>query len=233
MVVCLLVAARCCTSGPRLTARPLHASLPAVRRLLIVRHGESEWNREARWQGWIDIALTPRGEAQARARGVELHAEGHRFTAVHCSDLVRAARTAALLSEALGGPLPRPEPALRERFGGEWQGLNSEEIRARWPDERAAWRRGELSGPPGGETDGEVLERVRAGIAAIDAATADGPVLIVTHGGVLGQLIDWSGVDRRDPISNLGGRWFDWDGAALHARDALPPLAEDPEADVE
>jgi broad specificity phosphatase PhoE len=205
-----------------------------VRRLLIVRHGESEWNREGRWQGWIDIALTSRGEAQARARGVELHAEGHRFAAVHSSDLVRAARTATILSEALGGPPARPERALRERFGGEWQGLNAEEIRTRWPDERAAWRRGELAGPPGGETDADLVARVRAGIIAIDAAAADGPVLIVTHGGVLGQLTDWAGSrDERGPISNLAGRWFDWDGAMLHGGAALPPLAEAPEADLE
>jgi bisphosphoglycerate-dependent phosphoglycerate mutase family 1 len=209
------------------------ASLPAVRRLLVVRHGESEWNREGRWQGWIDIPLTARGEAQARARGVELHADGHRFVAVHCSDLVRAARTAALISEALGGPSPQAGQALRERFGGDWQGLNSEEIGARFPEERAAWRRGELAGPPGGETDAEVLDRVRMAIAEIDAAAPDGPVLIVTHGGVLGQLTASAGVDRREPASNLGGRWFDWDRETLRAGDALPPLAEDPDADLE
>jgi broad specificity phosphatase PhoE len=204
-----------------------------VRRLLIVRHGESEWNREGRWQGWIDIALTPRGEAQARARGVELHADGHRFPAVHCSDLVRAARTATLLSEALGAPPAQPERALRERFGGEWQGLTGEEIRTRWPEERAAWRRGDLPGPPGGETDAALVDRVLAAIAAIDAATVEGPVLIVTHGGVLGQLTDWAGLREPAPITNLGGRWFDWDGTALEPGEALPPLAEPTETDLE
>jgi bisphosphoglycerate-dependent phosphoglycerate mutase family 1 len=218
---------------PGLTARPLHASLPGVRRLLIVRHGESEWNREGRWQGWIDIALTGRGEAQARARGAELHADGHRFAAVHSSDLVRAARTATLLSEALDGPPARPERALRERFGGDWQGLNREEITARWPDERAAWRRGELSGPPNGETDADVLGRVCGAIAAIDAAAPEGPVLIVSHHGVVRQLTMWAGVTERGAISNLGGRWFEWDGAALHAGAALPPLAEEPDTDLE
>jgi probable phosphoglycerate mutase len=200
---------------------------------LIVRHGESEWNREGRWQGWSDIALTPRGEAQARARGAELHADGQRFAAIHCSDLVRAARTAALLSEALDGPPAEPARGLRERFGGEWQGLNAEEIRSGWPEVHAAWRRGELAGPPGGETDAQVLERVCAAIADIDATSADGPVLIVTHGGVLGQLVDWTAGDPRGPISNLSGRWFEWDGEALHAGDALPPLAAPPADDIE
>jgi broad specificity phosphatase PhoE len=204
-----------------------------VRRLLIIRHGESEWNRERRWQGWIDIALTPRGEAQARARGVELHADGHRFVAVHCSDLVRAARTAELIAEAMSGPPAQPDRALRERFGGEWQGLTGEEIRARFPDEHSAWRRGELAAPVGGETDAAVLERVRAGIAAIDAATPAGPVLIVSHHGVVRQLTTWGGVVEQGPISNLGGRWFEWDGSALRAGEALPPLAEEPEAALE
>jgi len=204
-----------------------------VRRFLILRHGESEWNREGRWQGWVDIALTPRGEAQARARGVELHADGHRFAAVHSSDLQRAARTAELIAEILGAPAARSDIALRERFGGEWQGLDRDGIRAGWPEELAAWRRGELAGPPGGETDAEVLERVRAGLAAIDAAAPDGPILIVTHGGVVGALNRSAGVPPRDPISNLGGRWFEWDGANLRAGDALPPLAEEPEAAIE
>jgi bisphosphoglycerate-dependent phosphoglycerate mutase family 1 len=204
-----------------------------VRRLLIVRHGESEWNREGRWQGWVDVALTPRGEAQARARAALLHADGHRFAAVHCSDLVRAARTAALMSQAFDGPAARPAPALRERFGGEWQGLDRDEITAKWPTERAAWRRGELAGPPGGETDAQVLDRVRAELVAIDSSAPDGPVLVVTHHGVLRQLTTWAGVVERGSISNLGGRWFDWDGATLRAGEALPPLAEDPGTDLE
>jgi len=204
-----------------------------VRRFLIVRHGESEWNREGRWQGWIDIALTERGEAQARARGVELHADGHRFSAVHCSDLQRAARTAELISAALAGPAAQPDEGLRERFGGDWQGLNRDEMHAGWPEELAAWRRGELPGPPGGETDTDLLERVEAALARIDVASPPGPLLIVTHGGVLGQLTHAAGVQPREPISNLGGRWFDWDGGALRASDPLPPLAEEPDTAME
>ena len=233
LVVCLLAAARSLPPPVGLTAHPLRASLPGVRRLLVVRHGESEWNREGRWQGWIDIPLTARGEAQARARGAELHADGHRFAAVHCSDLVRAARTATLLSEVLGGPTAQPEPALRERFGGAWEGLDRDQITAGWPEERAAWRRGDLRSPPDGETDDQVLERVRAGIVAIDGTAPAGALLVVTHHGVVRQLATWAGVTERAPISNLGGRWFDWDGDALHAGDALPPLAEVPDADLE
>src|SRR5258706_7475435 len=133
-----------------------------MRRVLIVRHGESEWNREHRWQGWEDIVLTENGVAQARARGTDLQGDGHRFAAIYCSDLVRASRTADLIAEMLDHPPAVRESGLRERFGGEWQGSTSREIDERWPGQRAAWRRGELSAPPGGETDSTVRERLHA-----------------------------------------------------------------------
>jgi probable phosphoglycerate mutase len=185
--------------------------------MLIVRHGESEWNRLGRWQGWEDIALTPAGEDQARARGAELRAAELAFTAVHTSDLVRASRTAALLAEALGLATVEPHAGLRERFGGEWQGHTWTEILERWPEERAAWRRGELEAPPGGETGPEVMDRVLGALADIDAASAAGPLLVVTHGGVVRLLSDRAGVAVDELTANLG---------ELRASDALAPLAE-------
>ena len=196
-----------------------------MRPVLIVRHGESEWNREGRWQGWEDIALTATGEAQAKARGAQLQAAGYRFCAISTSDLVRAARTAELLAETLGGPRVAAEPALRERFGGEWQGRTGKEIDERWPGVRAAWRRGELSAPPGGETDAQVLDRVHAALARVDAANPEGPILVVTHHGVLRLLSNQAGVPIDELIPNLGGRWFDWSGDTLRAEAALPALA--------
>jgi glucosyl-3-phosphoglycerate phosphatase len=205
-----------------------HATMGTVRRLLIIRHGESEWNREGRWQGWVDIALTPAGEAQARARGADLHASGLRFAAVHTSDLVRATRTAELLAEALGIVATEPHAALRERFGGEWQGHTWEEIVERWPEERAAWRRGELAAPPGGETETQVVDRVFGALAEIDTVNAAGPLLVVTHGGVVRLLSHRAGAPITELTPNLGGRWFDWDGTALHASEALPAIAPVP-----
>jgi broad specificity phosphatase PhoE len=196
--------------------------------MLIIRHGESEWNREGRWQGWEDIALTPRGVDQARARGVALLAAGHRFAAVHTSDLSRAARTAEVLAEALGIPAARPEADLRERFGGAWQGRTSREIDELWPGVRDDWRRGAIAAPPGGETDTQVLDRVDAALARIDATQAAGPVLVVTHGGVVRLLCDRAGVAITELTPNLGGRWFDFEGAALRAGEALPVLIEEP-----
>jgi broad specificity phosphatase PhoE len=195
-----------------------------MRRLLIVRHGESEWNREGRWQGWEDIALNSAGEAQARARGAELHTAGLAFVGIHTSDLIRAARTAELLAKALGISGAHREPALRERFGGDWQGLTGKEIDAKWPGVRDAWRRGELAAPPGGETDGQVLDRVDDALGRLDEVNPPGPVLVVTHHGVLRLLATRAGAAVTELISNLGGRWFDYDGSVLHASDPLPPI---------
>jgi bisphosphoglycerate-dependent phosphoglycerate mutase family 1 len=207
--------------------------MSTVRRLLIVRHGESEWNREGRWQGWEDIALTPSGEDQARVRGAELRATGLRFAAVHTSDLVRAARTAELLAEALSVAAPNLDPALRERFGGEWQGCSREEIIERWPDEHAAWQRGELAAPPGGETDAQVLDRVRAALVRLDAENPPGALLIVSHHGVVRLLCTQAGVPVTELIPNLGGRWFDWDGETLTASEPLAPIAARPDLGLE
>ncbi len=200
-----------------------------MRRILVVRHGESLWNRERRWQGWIDIALTDIGEVQARARGAELRAAGLRFGAVHSSDLVRAARTAELLAEELGLARPTTTADLRERFGGHWQGLTRDEMTARWPAEREAWRRGELAAPPGGETDDEVIARVDAALVRINAASDEGPILVVTHHGVVRLLSTRAGIAPSELIPNLGGRWFDLDDSVLRPLDALAPLpiAED------
>jgi len=192
--------------------------------MLIIRHGESEWNREGRWQGWEDISLTTVGEAQARARGAELRAAGHGFRAVHSSDLSRARRTAELIATALELEHPTVQSDLRERFGGEWQGHNREEIDAGWPGQRAAWRRGELTAPPGGESDADVLTRCHRALGAIDATTEPGAVLVVTHGGVLRLLATQAGVPPDELIPNLGGRWFDLHDGALHARDPLSEL---------
>jgi broad specificity phosphatase PhoE len=194
-------------------------------RILIVRHGESEWNRQHRWQGWEDIALTAAGEAQARARGTDLRAGGHRFAGIYASDLLRAGRTADLIAETLGGPPALREPGLRERFGGEWQGSTGTEIDERWPGQRAAWRRGELAAPPGGEIDSTVLERVHAALERIDATNPDGPILVVTHHGVLRLLSTRAGVPVDELIPNLGGRWFDWEDGGLTAGVALDPIA--------
>jgi probable phosphoglycerate mutase len=198
-----------------------------VQRVLLIRHGESAWNAEGRWQGWRDIALTPLGEAQALARARTLVSERIDGAVVFTSDLARAARTADLLADrlALGGTTC--DEGFRERFGGDWEGRTAAEIDDRWPGLRAAWRAGELAGPPGGEADDAVLVRFDDALARALAATPQpGVTVVVTHHGVLRLVSSRAGVPVHTLIPNLGGRWFVHDGGVLHAGDELPPLPD-------
>ena len=135
----------------------------AVHRVLVLRHGASTWNAEGRWQGWLDAPLTAEGEMQAAARARELAHNGVNPRVIYTSDLGRARRTAEIIGAHLERPVV-PDDGLRERNGGEWQGRTGAEIEAGWPGMRDAWRRGELTAPPGGESDVAVLTRVDAAL---------------------------------------------------------------------
>jgi broad specificity phosphatase PhoE len=171
--------------------------------LLIVRHGQSEWNAAGRWQGWADPPLTPSGEEQANAAAVEL--EGLRFDAVASSDLRRANRTAELIAAHLGlGPVD-VDPGLRERNVGDFTGLTREEIEARWPGVLAEWRKGNVERAPNGEGR-EFLERV---LAALDRVAGRHPgrrVLVVAHGGLIRTVHRHLGGEPGPPL-HLGGLW--------------------------
>ncbi len=195
-----------------------------MRSLLLVRHGESRWNVEGRWQGWIDIELTDHGVAQARARARALEATGHSFAAVASSDLVRAHRTAEILADHLGIGEHFVEPGLRERFGGDWQGLTTAEIHERFPVERDLWLRGELPTPPGGESLEAMLERFDAALTALDAIAPPGPLLVVSHGGVSRAVATRAGAQVEGVSGNLGGRWFELGPSGLVAGAELDEL---------
>lgn len=178
-----------------------------MHRLIVLRHGTSTWNLEGRWQGWVDSPLTPEGEAQAAARARELARTGALARAVYCSDLTRARRTAEIIAAHLECPAV-PDPGFRERHGGDWQGCTKDEIDARWPGLRAAWRRGELASPPGGETDAEVLARFDAALHRALAHVGENLLVVVTHHGVLRLVATRAGVDVHTVIPNLGGFRF-------------------------
>src|SRR5438105_7468126 len=117
--------------------------------LLLIRHGETEWNRERRIQVHTDIRLSPGGSSQARQLALRLAHEP--IQAVYSSDLARSRETAVPLAELLGLTL-RTTPLLREVGFGAWEGLTVSEVEARWPDEYAAWRQDSVrSRPPDGE----------------------------------------------------------------------------------
>jgi broad specificity phosphatase PhoE len=200
-----------------------------VRDLLIIRHGESEWNLEHRWQGWKNAPLTPLGEKQARERAELLADAGFSPAVVHCSDLGRARDTAEIVADALSAEV-RSHRGLRERGGGEWEGHTSDEIDVKWPGLRMAWRRGELTGPPGGEDDDTVFTRFDAAITSvIDAGT---PTLVVTHGGVLRLVATRAGVPEAALLPNLGGYWFDVQRGVLANPEPIPPLLSSTELPV-
>ncbi len=193
-------------------------------RILLVRHGESEWNAAGRWQGQADPPLTTRGMAQA-AHAAEAIGS---MDAVFTSDLQRAHDTARTIADALGLEPPRVDPRLRERAAGEWSGLTRDQIHEGWPgyladDSRPVDGRSRAvveRRPPGWEPERVLWARVRACLVDIGRLVPDGDVAAVTHGGVIyateGQLRGSGG-----RLANLAARWVSVDGEELVLGDRL------------
>lgn len=152
-------------------------------KLLLIRHGETAWNAEHRIQGQLDIPLSPLGILQAARLADGLANEP--IDAVFSSELSRAWLTAAPLA-AHHGLEVTPEPRLRERSFGVFEGLTLDEIAARYPAEFAQWRARDLAWhPEGGESGRQLIDRVLSAAADITAAHAGKTIVLVSHGGVL------------------------------------------------
>jgi glucosyl-3-phosphoglycerate phosphatase len=146
-------------------------------RLVLWRHGQTVWNFENRFQGQTDIPLDDTGVAQAE-RAARLLA-ALRPEAIVASDLTRAASTAAPLARLTGLPVSYDKD-LRERHGGEWEGLTGTEIRSRYPAEFQTWS------PPGGETASGVADRVNGALERIIETLRPGALaVVVSHGAAL------------------------------------------------
>ena len=144
---------------------------------MLWRHGQTIWNVERRFQGQTDIPLDETGEAQADYAARRLATL--RPNAIVSSDLIRAQSTAAPLAR-LTGLTVTLDKDLRERFGGDWEGLSDEEIAERYPAERATWN------PPNGESTVAVADRVRAALERTAASLAAGQLaVLVSHGAAL------------------------------------------------
>ncbi|MDQ4070141.1 MAG: histidine phosphatase family protein [Actinomycetota bacterium] len=183
--------------------------IPLARHLLVVRHGQSTWNAENRWQGQADPPLSELGEEQARDAAKRLGDLG--FSSVVSSDLQRARRTAEILAEVVGLDV-RLDPGLREIDVGEWTGLTRAEIEARWPGELADWSEGRSEAPLGGESRTHLAERARSSLTGVAAQASPGDrVLVVTHGALIRNLDRALGLQPRS-MPNLGGRWYEADG---------------------
>lgn len=166
----------------------------AATRILLVRHGQTAWNRAQRIQGHVDIALNDTGVAQAQALAASM--QGEPISAVYSSDLSRAQATAQAVAEHNGLPL-HTEPALRERHYGAFEGLTYADIETQWPEQAEAWRRRDPAfAPNGGESLLDLVARVRPALEAIAARHVGEQIMLVTHGGVIDVIYRFaSGMD--------------------------------------
>jgi broad specificity phosphatase PhoE len=153
----------------------------ALSRLVLWRHGETDYNAAGRMQGHLDVALTPTGWNQARFAVPAMA----RFDPeiVLTSDLRRAMDTATVFTEASGVPL-RVDKRLRETNLGKWQSLTGDQVERRWPDAMAMWRSDATWAPPEGESRVDVANRTGEVVAELDEEF-DRTVLLCVHGGVI------------------------------------------------
>lgn len=165
--------------------------------VLLVRHGQSVWNRRRRWQGSLDSPLTAAGRDQALTVAKDL-SELVPFDSVRSSDLGRAVTTARIITERLGLEPPATDRRWREADAGEWQGRLVVEIERDWPGWLAAHRR-----PPSFEPAAHVVDRATEAIHEF----GPGRHLVITHSGVIRMLVGaYTGIDRRIP--NAAGVWI-------------------------
>lgn len=164
--------------------------------LLLVRHGETDWNHDRRIQGSTDIPLNDTGRRQARAAADSVRTlVGDETPIVVASDLSRAKETAQLLAEELGTMVARLYPRLRERSYGEAEGLDLDEYAHRYGLGRPA-------GVPGAESDADLRLRAVAAVREVvrdarrDSAPASAPVVAVTHGGFIREVLRHASADE-------------------------------------
>ena len=154
-------------------------------RLVLWRHGQTDWNASARFQGQADIPLNATGRAQAREAASVLAALGP--SALWSSDLSRTRATAAALA-AVTGLAVELDPRLREIHVGSWEGLHGSDVGKSDPEAYAALRRGEdVRRSPTGETVSEVGERVAQALTEITTLAADDTTVVVTTHGLAGR----------------------------------------------
>jgi len=156
--------------------------------LWLIRHGQTDWNLEGRYQGQADMPLNATGLAQAQAFAASL--DGRKFSALYSSDLMRAYQTAQIIAAQVGLAV-QTDRRLREINQGEWQGRTLVEIRAVYNEGKQAHRSQidpATARAPGGESVLEVSQRMALASDDIARAVPTGPVLVVGHGLALATL---------------------------------------------
>lgn len=181
--------------------------------LILIRHGETDWNRELRFQGQVDVPLNATGHEQARRLAQRLVAERLAVDHLVCSDLIRTRQTA---QPALAALLPQlsldalTDPRLREQHFGVVDGMRVDDIKARHAQAWAQWLRFDADGGmPGGETARQFHARVMEALRGLAQQHAGQTIVVVTHGGVLDMV--WRtarglglGGPRQSDIPNAG-----------------------------
>jgi probable phosphoglycerate mutase len=183
-------------------------------RIVLVRHGETDWNATGRIQGHNDTPLNTVGRRQARQVARRLAREPVR--ALYSSDLARAFETATIIGEPLGLTVVT-SPQLRERHYGAWEGLTAAEIQDRYPEQYAQWRtRSTDFAPPQGETISQLLTRGLVELQTIARRHTRELVVVVTHGGLcyvlISHILGSAAGDRRE---------FSFGNASMHTLEVL------------
>ncbi len=209
--------------------------------LLVIRHGETDWNRQHRFQGQIDVPLNALGQTQAQRLAQRL--QGETADALVCSDLQRARATAQPLADALG-LMPQTDPLWREQHFGILEGLDVSTIRNKHAALWAQWthHRADYALPGGAESNHAFHARLMQALQGVVSRYPDQRVIVVTHGGVLDMLwrsamgISLDG-PRQCEIPNTGINRLRWqaggisvlawaDDAHLHGLPTQPSTAQ-------
>jgi 2,3-bisphosphoglycerate-dependent phosphoglycerate mutase len=166
------------------------------RNLILVRHGQSEWNEKNLFTGWENPGLTDKGMHEAKIAGSLIKNLGIKFDYMFTSALIRAQLTGSIILENLHQAEINiiKNKALNERFYGDLQGLNKDECRKKWGDEKVQiWRRSYDKGPPGGETLKETGERVLPYYLEeiLPLIFKNNNIIIAAHGNSLRSLIKY------------------------------------------
>lgn len=186
----------------------------AVARLLLIRHGQSEWNALRRWQGQADPPLSELGRQQAAAAASRLDP----VDVVAASTLQRSRVSAEIIAEIMGCDPPIPMPELIERDVREFSGLTRDQIEKQFPGFLEDGRR-----PLGWEQDDALLDRVLAGLKRLADLVGNRTAVVVTHGGVIYSLEDHLGCPP-DRVANMSGRWVAIANGQMEAGERVHPL---------
>jgi len=182
----------------------------AATRFLLLRHGQSTWNANGRWQGWGDPPLSGQGASQVASAAGWLSDTWPELSVVASSDLCRARQTAWPVAQRLGVEPVVVDAGVRERDIGAWTGLTREQIEAAWPGQLVAFRDGSLERPPRGESTPELLARATASLEGFGVRWPGRQLLVICHGGVVRAVEEHLGAEPL-PLANLCGRWVEYE----------------------